>query len=317
MRDDLESIITDLRRQVGRPIEGIFGAESMSWKIHRESALFLAAGRAAILQLAHPWVAAAIDQHSSVISKPIERFHNTFRVVFTMVFGSADQAIRAAQSLHELHARIRGSLPEAVAGYAAQSRYQANEICGLRWVFATLIESAVVAYECVLPPLSEQARDDYYSETRMLANLFGIPGETLPRDWSAFKDYFAEMVDSRELGVSDRARAMAHRILAGAGSWIRVPGWYRALTAECLPPRFVMEFELPFGPAEAESARRARRWLPRVYRNLPSTLRFVGPYHEALARLAQRPSGFLVRRSNKFWIGEAMLPFRESGALQQ
>ena len=316
-REDLESLANDLRRQVSRPSDGIFGPESLSWRIHRESALFLAAGRAALLQLAHPWVAAAINQHSSVISKPIQRFHNTFRVVFTMIFGSADQAIRAAQSLHELHSRIRGSLPEAVAGYAAQSVYQANEIGALRWVFATLIESAVVAFESVVATLSEEEREAYYAETRMLANLFGIPGDALPQDWRSFKDYVAGMVESKELGVNDWARVMGQRILAGAGSWIRVPRWYRALTAQWLAPRFVAEFGLPFGEPEAESARRAQRLLPRVYRNLPSALRFVGPYHEACARLAQRPSGFLVQRSNRFWIGEAMLPFRENNSLRQ
>jgi len=48
-------------------MEGIFGAESVSWRINCESALFLGAGRAALLQLAHPWVAAALDQHSSLL----------------------------------------------------------------------------------------------------------------------------------------------------------------------------------------------------------------------------------------------------------
>ena len=55
---------------VRRPIEGIFGAESVSWRINCESALFLGAGRAALLQLAHPWVAAALDRHSSLLAKP-------------------------------------------------------------------------------------------------------------------------------------------------------------------------------------------------------------------------------------------------------
>ena len=91
-RDDLERLIAVVQLQVSRPSEGIFGAQSISWKINRESALFLGAGRAALLQLAHPWVVAALDQHSSLLANPIARFHNTFRVVFTMIFGSADQA---------------------------------------------------------------------------------------------------------------------------------------------------------------------------------------------------------------------------------
>src|SRR5438270_31528 len=71
-----------IRDRTTDPQAGIFGPFSISWRIHRESALFLGAGRAALLQLAHPWVAAAIDRHSKVRNQPIARFHNTFRVVF-------------------------------------------------------------------------------------------------------------------------------------------------------------------------------------------------------------------------------------------
>jgi uncharacterized protein (DUF2236 family) len=308
-RDDLESLIAVMRLQVRRPSEGIFGPESLSWKINRESALFLGAGRAALLQLAHPWVATALDQHSSLLEKPIARFHNTFRVVFTMIFGSLDQAIRASRSLHELHTRIRGELDAAVAGYAAGSGYQANHIPALRWVFATLIESAVIAYECTSSPLSETELNTYYAEAKTLAQLFGIHADTLPPDWRAFKVYIAEMCQSQALGVSDRSLIMAHRILTGAGSWISVPRWYRALTAEWLPPRFIVEFGLQHGIAEEALARRAQRWLPHVYRSLPSALRFVGPYHEAQARLGLHKSSSLAQLSNRFWIGETRLPF--------
>jgi uncharacterized protein (DUF2236 family) len=310
-RDDLESLIEDVQRQIPGAIEGIFGAGSVSWRINRESALFLGAGRAALMQLAHPWVAAALDQHSSVIAKPIARFHNTFRIVFIMIFGSANQAVRASQSLYELHTRIRGQIPTAVAGHAAGSPYEANEIRALRWVFATLIESAVIAYECVQPPLSDSERNAYYSEAKTLAKLFGIRGEALPQDWQSFRGYVAEMCQSQELGVSDRSRTMAHRLLSGSGSWVPIPRWYRALTAEWLPPRFVLEFGLQHGVEQAALASRARRWLPRVYCNLPPTFRFVGPYHEAQARLAHRPPGLLARQSNRFWIGEPQLPFAD------
>ena len=63
---------------------------SLTWRIDREALTFLVAGRALLLQLAHPWVAAAIAEHSKTIDDPIGRFHRTFAVVFTMVFGTLD-----------------------------------------------------------------------------------------------------------------------------------------------------------------------------------------------------------------------------------
>ena len=306
---DLERRIASVEQRVARPIEGIFGPDSITWRINRESALFLGAGRAALLQLAHPWVATALDQHSSLLSKPIARFHSTFRVVFTMIFGTAPQAFRAARSLYQTHTRITGQLPGDVVGYAAGSRYEALQLPALIWVYATLIESAVIAYECVLPLLTPADREAYYTESKIMASLFGIDPDALPADWTSFQAYVRRMLGSQNLGVSDRSRIMAHRILTGSGSWVPIPRWYQSLTTEILPPRFRTEFGLSFGESRMESAERARRWLPRVYSKIPPSLRYVGPFQEAQARLANRRVGFIARRSNQFWIGQPNLPF--------
>lgn len=309
-RADLESLLASVGRDSADPRSGLFGPGSATWKISRESALFLGAGRAALLQLAHPWVAAAIAEHSTVLNNPIARFHNTFRVVFAMIFGSLDQAFAAARHLHTLHTHIRGQLPEAVAGWPRGAHYEANQIDALRWVYATLIEGAVLAYESVLP-LTAAEREQYYQESRSLAALFGIPLTALPTDWAAFAEYNRCMHESNALGVSPRARAMGQAILSGAGSWIHPPLWFRALTAQWTPPRLRQEFGLDCDDGATNRALdRARRWLPRVYGTLPAALRFVGPYHEALARLRGRHETWLTRRNNVFWIGQPELPFR-------
>jgi uncharacterized protein (DUF2236 family) len=281
----------------------------MSWRINREAALFLGAGRAALLQLAHPWVASALEQHSNVMSRPIARFHNTFRIVFAMIFGSLDQALSASRNLYALHARIRGEMTEDIAAYRRGSHYEANEIAALRWVYATLVESAVLAYECVMPALTPRELADYYAESKTLAALFGLPAAALPADWPAFLGYCREMEQSNALGVSATARTMAHNLLAGAGSWIKPPHWYRALTVQWLPERFRSEFQLDFGSADLQAAEWAKQRLPRFYRKLPEVVRFIGPWHEAVDRLRGKRPGTVARLSNRFWIGEACLPF--------
>ena len=288
---------------------GIFGETSISWKINRESALFLGAGRAALLQLAHPWVAAALDQHSNLRNDPLARFHNTFRVVFTMIYGTLEQALAASRYLYQLHTRIQGQLPEPVASFARGSHYQANEVDALRWVYATLVESAVLAYEAVLPPLSVAEKEAYYAESKTLASLFGIPTHALPADWAAFAAYNREMLASGTLGVDALSREMAHRVLHGRGSWIPVPRWYRGLTAAWMPEPLREAFALPFGERERSAAVRARHWLPRAYKALPATLRYVGPYREAYSRLRGQHVGPLIRVSNRFWMGQPRMLF--------
>jgi uncharacterized protein (DUF2236 family) len=309
-RRDLELLIAQIERRGVDPRAGIFGHDSVTWRINRESALFLGAGRAALMQLAHPWVTSALKQHSSLLQDPIARFHNTFRIVFTMVFGSTSQALSAARSLHQLHTRIRGEIDAPFSAYSRGARYEANHIPALRWVFATLVESAVLAYEWVLP-LSEQECATYYDESKILASLFGIPADELPSDWAAFKAYVREMCGSDVLAVGPTAVAMGRDLLAGAHSWVRPPSWYRALTAEWMPSRLREEFRLDFGAEEKLAAERARKWICPVYRALPAAVRFTGAYHEARARLTARKPGVLTRSSNQFWIGQPQLPFAD------
>jgi uncharacterized protein (DUF2236 family) len=310
-REESEALIASAARRAAGEREGIFGPGSACWTINREAAVFLGAGRAALLQLAHPWVAAALEQHSSVMQRPIARFHNTFRIVYTMIFGALHQATAAARHLYQLHTRIQGRLPQAVAAWPRGAKYQANQTAALRWVFATLVESAELAYDCALGPMPPGLREQYYKESKTLAALFGLQDAGLPADWEAFAAYTRAMQGSGQLGVSDEARRMAHGLLAGAGSWLPIPRWYRALTTEWLPARFRAEFQLPVIARDQRAAERARYWIPRCYRHLPAAVRFVGPWHEAQARLAGRRAGMMAQAGNRFWIGQRALPFPE------
>ena len=299
---------------VASPNAGLFGPVSMTWRVDRESAIFFGAGRALLLQLAHPWVAAAIAEHSSAVADPVGRFHRTFNTVFTMVFGTLDQALSAARRLHRRHAQITGDLPAAAGPFAAASSYAANERHALCWVHATLVDTALLAHDLVHPPLTPDERDQYWAEARLFAALFGLRPSDLPRDWRSFAAYTDEMMRSNALTVSDAAREIANQLFCGAATRSRTPNWYRALTAEMLPPRLRAEFGFVHGPRERESARRARLWLHRVYPMLPDALRLVGPYQEAVARLHGRSQPSLTTRLlNQIWIGRSRM---EAGQAQ-
>ena len=277
----------------------------MTWQVHREAALFLGAGRALLLQLAHPWVSAGIADQSRVFEDPLGRFHRTFNVVFTMMFGTRDQAIAMARRLYRRHAAVVGTLPEAAGAFAAGSRYEANEVDGLRWVHATLVETALMAHDLVLPPVDDAQRERYWAEVRLFASLFGIPQEELAPDWASFQAYTTAMVSSDVLTVSSAARDIAQRIFSGEATWIGPPSWYCALTAQMLPERLRDAFELPFGESERRSADWALRWLRRIYPTLPDRLRTVGPYQEACARLrGEQGPGLATRLLNRAWIGQ-------------
>jgi uncharacterized protein (DUF2236 family) len=305
---DLEHALRTVQSAAVGGLAGVFGPNSVSWQVDREAAIFLGAGRALLLQLAHPWVAAAITQHSRTLADPIGRFHRTFQIAFTMVFGTTGQAIAAARRLHRRHAGITGRLNESSGAFPAGSTYAANDAAALRWVHATLTDTALLAFQLVNPPLSNEERERYYREARLSAALFGIPQTALPQSWAEFSWYVDAMLISDTLAVSDAARKVAASLFSGDGMGLAVPLWYRALTARLLPARFRAPFGLPYGPAEQRRAERALAFLRHAHPWLPTRLRYVAPYHEALARLTgrDRPAAF-TRVLNRLWIGQSSM----------
>ncbi|MDA9475524.1 hypothetical protein XI03_13670 [Bradyrhizobium sp. CCBAU 65884] len=308
---DLEATLDLVRANAAGPVAGVFGPDTLTWRIDREAVIFLGAGRALLLQLAHPWVAAAIAEHSKTLADPIGRFHRTFDIVFAMVFGSLDRALLSSRQLHRRHSMIVGEMPETVGPFAAGSRYCANDIPSLRWVHATLVETALMAHELVLPPFSVEERERYWSESRTFGALFGLTADDLPADWSGFTSYTAAMVQTDTLTVSPAAREIAAQIFSGARPWLRPPRWYRSLTASLLPERLRAGFGFELGERELRSADNALRWIRRIYPTLPDRLRYVGPYQEAQARLRGEPQpDWMTRCLNRAWIGRPQMDVR-------
>ena len=147
--------------------------------------------------------------------------------MFTLAFGTLDQALRAARSLHQRHSAIQGVLPTTIGPFAAGTLYRANDVAALRWVYATLVETALMAHNLVLPALAAQERELYYGESRRFAGLFGVPASELPSDWTGFARYCEAMRQPCSLAVSDATRAIAAQIFVGAGLWVRAPGGTR------------------------------------------------------------------------------------------
>src|SRR5258705_12919822 len=89
---DLERELTLVQSSAVSGPAGIFGPDSVAWRIDREAAIFFGAGRALLLQLAHPWGTAAISEHSRTLTGPIGRVHPPFNLAFSMGFGTTGPA---------------------------------------------------------------------------------------------------------------------------------------------------------------------------------------------------------------------------------
>ncbi len=314
---DLVARLEELAGRTLDPVAGIYGPDSISWHIGRHTSLFWGSWRAVLLQLAHPWVANAVCQHSHFMEDPLGRFHRTFATVFRMTFGDLDTALQTARGLYQMHTGIKGHITCPAGRFAAGSPYQANEAHALFWVHATLVETTIMMYEQTVRPLRDEEKAQYYEESKRTVCLFGIPESIVPPDWRSFLEYTRYMWASDTLSVCETARTSADYLFRvrqmPATMILTRPA--RKVTSIMLPPRFREAYGLP---TPSESTRRdcARylKWTRRSFAHLPKHLRYATPYLEALQRIEGRSRGRAVTRlMNRVWIGRPELVLTGTG----
>ena len=290
-REEHEASLAELVREVRDPREGILGPRSVAWQIGGDLAIFLGGGRAALLQLAHPMVAFAVDQHSHTRADIVGRFQRTFRNVFSMVFGELDDAIAAARRVHNVHTRIHGEIPHAIGSWRARAPYHANDADALRWVHATLIDTTIAVRERLDGALPTALKDTYIVEMNRFAALFGIPRDLLADSWSAHEVYMRRMLASDTLAVAPCAREMASFLVGRGGEHEQPPlgKIAEALSAELLPPGLVRAFDLRVSRMSRTSARVALAAFAPAYRRMPRRLVTIPARSEAGRRIRGEP----------------------------
>lgn len=299
------SALLERAAAMGDARAGLFGPDSISWAWLKESAVFLGAGRAALMQLGHPWVAQAIHDHSRTLTQPLHRFQATFRAVYAMVFGDLESALAAARRVRAVHDRISGDLPEALGGYEAGSPYRANEANALGWVQATLTDTVFELRSLMFEPPSAAERAAFLDEQRRFGWLFGVPDGFQLTDPPAFSAMLDRAVTSGPIEPGRAARTVAEGLMAGVrlGPLRIAPSWYRRLTIHLLPAPLREGFGFAAPDDEAASLERRIATVRAAYRRLPAAVRHAGPYQAAEARLAGRSPGAAARLSTRLLTG--------------
>ncbi|MFZ5722541.1 MAG: oxygenase MpaB family protein [Pseudomonadota bacterium] len=304
-----EAQLERLRNECANPLHGLFGPGSMMWEINKYPfAAMQGSGRALLLQIAHPWVTNAIDEHSQTRSDPVGRGNRTFTHVGRMVFGSLDQAIESAHAVYNLHTQIRGRLLQGSPASPAGSDYLANEVQAAVWVHATLWDTAAMMYEMFVRPLTRDEKERYYRETRRFAWLFGIPDAALPRDWDDFMVWNERMWNGDRLQVNANTLELAGFLFRPKQKYLRAGmQWIRLVTAVTLPPRLAADFGLRNDERTRRRVARVAQLVRAAHRHAPERLLLNPTYVEAQARLAGRRADWLTRRLQRAALGREEL----------
>ena len=227
--------LSEVVRGFPRPSEGragdpgLFGPDSLAWRINREAVLLLGGGRALLMQVAHPLVAAGVADHSDFAANPFDRLWRTVDAALTVVFGDARQARAAVARVRAIH--------EGVEGTRGRVRYSALDPDLLLWVHATLVDSSIAAYDAFVRPMPAAVREGYYLEMRRMGTAFGVPAALHPSTYGEFRAYVADTL--ARLEVTEESRAIARRVLSPPAPTVLMPAGLLAGLASVglLPPR--------------------------------------------------------------------------------
>jgi uncharacterized protein (DUF2236 family) len=241
---------------------GLYPEDSITRRVNRENVLLLGGGRALLMQLAHPKVAAGVEEHSDFRTRPIQRLRRTIRMTMAIVFGDRETALAAARAVNHTHGRVRGS------------DYSALDPELLLWVHATLVDSALVTYETFVKPLSAREREAFFEESKLLGELLGIPRDRFPETFRDFRAYLEGML-AREVRVGPLALDLGKLVLRPRLRLLPGPAMvpFEAVTAGLLPPVLREQYGLRWGPAQQRTFRLMVIALPRLVAVTPPIIR--------------------------------------------
>ncbi len=164
------------------------GPDSLVWKMGFPRTGLLVAGRALVLQTAHPVVGAGVRDFSDFTRDPWGRLNRTLRSLQLQLFGGP-AALEEAERLRRLHAGIRGT------GFQGE-RYQALDPEAYTWVHLSNFDTVLAGVRWFGPPLTRDQREQLYAEWRQTGLVLGIREGRMPDDLDAFRAYVRHMVSS-------------------------------------------------------------------------------------------------------------------------
>jgi uncharacterized protein (DUF2236 family) len=275
---------------MSRADHGLFGPDSISWRIDRE-VLVLAGGSCALLmQLAHPAVAAGVAEHSDFRADPFARLRRTLTASYAVVFGSTPRAERAIRRMNAIHASVAGNVPETGEPYSAL------DPALLLWVHATLVDTAVRVYDRFVARLSDEEAEAYHGEARQIAIRLGAADASLPETLVGLRAEMDRLIGSGEVRVSATARSLAPAVLYPSAFPPRAV-WDLAnlVSLSVLPPAIRRGYGIRWSRGRERGVERlaaaSRRLLPLV----PDLLRHVPAARAAEGRLARANPGIVTR----------------------
>ncbi|WP_213880651.1 oxygenase MpaB family protein [Pseudomonas sp. dw_358] len=174
----------DLENPKGDP--GLFGPDSISWKVHGDFTSMLVGGISALmLQALHPLALAGVWDHSNFRQDMLGRLRRTGQFISGTTFGARHDADWLIDKVRTIHLQV--------AGHAEDGRpYAASDPALLTWVHVAEVSHFLAAHLRYRNPLlSGTDQDRYYDEIALVAERLGATH--VPRSRQDIADYLSDV----------------------------------------------------------------------------------------------------------------------------
>jgi uncharacterized protein (DUF2236 family) len=172
-----------------REDEGLFGPESVTWRIMSSRIMWVAVVRALYLQALHPRVIRGTLQNATTITDPVDawaRLRRTRGFIETRTFGTTAEAERAGRRVRKIHESLTGTDPDG-------SVYRVDEPELLLWVHCGEVASCADIARRARLPFSAADLDAFVDEQRTSAELIGVDRGAAPASMAELEAYYKEI----------------------------------------------------------------------------------------------------------------------------
>lgn len=221
------------------PDVGLFGPNSVTWRIHADPVLLVGGVRALLIQALNPLAMAAVEHSRTFQVDPWGQLDRTFDYVLTTTFGDTQSALASGDRVRAVHRGVRGI--DDVTGLP----YSADDPELLLWVHCVEVDSFLTAYRRFGGSLSDEDADRYVAEMVKAAQLVGLAAQSVPDTVDGLSAY---LNGAKRLCVTEAARTGLNMLFTPPVPAPRRVLWGISVTAaiSILPRRVRQLYGLPW-----------------------------------------------------------------------
>jgi uncharacterized protein (DUF2236 family) len=164
---------------------GLFGPDSVTWRVLADPAAGIGGLRALFLQALHPLAMAGVYEHSGYQDNFWPRLRRTAQYVSTVAFSPTSEVDAVVARVRQMHTLVRGT--DDVTGL----HYSAQDPELLTWVHVTEVASFLNAVSRGGLVLTGEQQDQFLAEQVQAAQLLGA--EHVPATRAEVADYLQQM----------------------------------------------------------------------------------------------------------------------------